>query len=105
MSAIRRALPKRNGPDCLAFLPNKEKYLLCRIGERIYARRKELGMSQEDLADRTTLNRTYLSDIERGAANATFLVLAKIAHALQWNMGQLFDAIDESIDDDNVAQA
>jgi len=97
MSASRRALRARNVPDCLKLLPDKEKFLLCRIGEKIQKRRLHLGMSQEELADRTFINRTYLSDIERGLANATFLVLAKIASSLEMGLAEFFDGIEETI--------
>jgi transcriptional regulator with XRE-family HTH domain len=95
MSASRRTLRARNVPDCQKLLPNRERYLLCRIGERIQQRRLHLGISQEELADRTLINRTYLSDIERGLANATFLVLVRIASALDMALAEFFDGVEE----------
>lgn len=45
--------------------------------------RKGLGLSQEDLALQAGLDRTYVSQVERGARNCTIIVLARLAKALQ----------------------
>jgi len=39
-----------------------------RFGTAVRSRRKRLGISQEELAGRAGLHRTYVADIERGAA-------------------------------------
>ncbi|MBI5510720.1 MAG: helix-turn-helix transcriptional regulator [Deltaproteobacteria bacterium] len=44
-------------------MPNKD---LQRFGARVRAGREHLGISQEDLADRAALHRTYLGGVERG---------------------------------------
>lgn len=44
--------------------------------------RKDRGWSQEDLAEASGLDRTYISGIERGKRNPTVLVLEKIAAGL-----------------------
>jgi transcriptional regulator with XRE-family HTH domain len=46
------------------------------------ARRQARQMSQEELARRAGLSRTYLSDIERGLRNISVLTLHKLAEAL-----------------------
>ncbi|MCK1508402.1 helix-turn-helix transcriptional regulator [Bradyrhizobium sp. 18] len=45
--------------------------------------RKGLGLSQEDLALEAGLDRTYVSQVERGARNCTIIVLARLARALK----------------------
>ncbi|MBR0791123.1 helix-turn-helix transcriptional regulator [Bradyrhizobium manausense] len=45
--------------------------------------RKELGLSQEDLAFEAGLDRTYVSQVERGTRNCTIIVLARLAKALK----------------------
>ncbi|MCK1339962.1 helix-turn-helix transcriptional regulator [Bradyrhizobium sp. 38] len=45
--------------------------------------RKGLGLSQEDLALEAGLDRTYVSQVERGARNCTIIVLARLAKALK----------------------
>jgi transcriptional regulator with XRE-family HTH domain len=56
------------------------------IRRRLAANLKRLrlaqGWSQEELADRAGLHRTYVSGVERGVRNPTVTVLEKIAKAL-----------------------
>lgn len=52
------------------------------VGEKIRALRKEAGLSQEVLAERCGIFRTYLSRIESGAANPSLVVLVTLAKAL-----------------------
>ena len=52
------------------------------LGQIVYRQRMALGISQEDLADQVGLDRTYISGIERGIRNPTFLVLLRLAQAL-----------------------
>ena len=42
----------------------------------------QAGLSQEELADRAKLDRTYISGVERGVRNPTVLVLQRLATAL-----------------------
>lgn len=49
----------------------------------IRRRRVEIGLPQEELAQRSGLHRTYISDIERGARNLSFKNLYRLAHALE----------------------
>lgn len=44
--------------------------------------RNRLGISQEELAERAGLHRTYICDIERGARNVTLESIGRLAHAL-----------------------
>jgi len=46
------------------------------------ARRLELGLSQEALAERAGLDRTYVSSCERGLRNVTLTSLAQLGGAL-----------------------
>lgn len=45
--------------------------------------RQNLGLSQEDLALEAGLDRTYVSQVERGTRNCTIVVLARLARALK----------------------
>jgi CheY-like chemotaxis protein/DNA-binding Xre family transcriptional regulator len=45
--------------------------------------RDRLGVSQEELAERAGLHRTYISDIERGARNISLASIEKLAAALK----------------------
>ena len=53
-----------------------------RLAANIIRLRKEQGWSQDELADRAGLHRTYISGVERGVRNPTITVVAKISAAL-----------------------
>ena len=53
-----------------------------RFGTRLKALREGQGLSQEELAHRAELHRTYISGLERGVRNPTLTVLEKLAHGL-----------------------
>ena len=61
-----------------------------RFGLAVRARREELGLTQEDLADKAGIHRTYLSDIERGSRNVSLLNIEQMARALTLSLGELF---------------
>ena len=44
--------------------------------------REERGWSQEQLAERADLNRSYLGEVERGRATPSIITVAKLANAL-----------------------
>ena len=60
---------------------NKSKLLIA-FGERIRDLRKEKNLSQEELADKALLHRTYIGMIERAEKNLTLTNIEKIAKAL-----------------------
>ncbi len=60
------------------------------FGERVKAVRKNQGLSQEELAAKADLHRTYIGMIERGEKNITLLNILKIARALNVFPGDLF---------------
>ncbi len=53
------------------------------VGRNIRRRRRELGLSQEQLAFETDLHRTYISGVERGVRNPTVLIVDRLANALK----------------------
>lgn len=52
------------------------------LARNVRRRRSELGLSQEDLADAASIDRTYVSGIERGLRNPTLIILERLANAL-----------------------
>ncbi|WP_310184655.1 helix-turn-helix transcriptional regulator [Mesorhizobium sp. BE184] len=52
------------------------------LARNIKGARKLLGWSQEELADRAKIDRTYVSGIERQVRNPTITVVARFAQAL-----------------------
>ena len=57
--------------------------LLIAVCRSVHERREQLGISQEELAHRAGLHRTYISDIERGARNPSLKTLSRLADALE----------------------
>lgn len=62
------------------------------FGSTVKAWRKRLGISQEVLAERADLHRTYVSDVERGARNLSLESITRVAHALRVGVAELFPA-------------
>jgi transcriptional regulator with XRE-family HTH domain len=60
------------------------------FGHRIRFLRKRQGFSQEELAARSGLHRTYIGGIERGERNVALLNILKIAQALNVSPIELF---------------
>lgn len=61
----------------------QEQKILQKLGTRLRELRKETGLSQEDFARKCGLDRTYISDVERGERNISVLNIYKIAKALK----------------------
>lgn len=62
---------------------SESELTLMKLGDAIRARRHELKMSQEALADAAGINRTHMGEVERGKRNVSFLAIAKIAKAMK----------------------
>jgi transcriptional regulator with XRE-family HTH domain len=58
------------------------------------------GWSQEELADRAGLDRTYIGSVERGQRNIALLNIVRIAVALGVDPGELVQGTGEEKDDD-----
>lgn len=63
---------------------------LQRFGKRVRAERERLGVSQEELAERADMHRTYLGGVERGERNVGILNVLRIATALGISPSFLF---------------
>jgi transcriptional regulator with XRE-family HTH domain len=61
-----------------------------KLGRKIRETRVKEGYSQEELASRCGLHRTYISDIERGERNVSVENIEKIAKALKTEPDELF---------------
>ncbi len=61
-----------------------------RFGKAIGRRRRELDLSQEALAEKAELHRTYISSIERGTRNPSLENIKKLADALDISIANLF---------------
>jgi len=59
------------------------------LAERVLNRRQELGLTQEELAYKCDLDRTYISLIERGKINPSFTHLLKLCIGLNTSLSNL----------------
>lgn len=66
--------------------------VLIKFGERVRDLRKERGFSQEELAFKADLHRTYIGMIERAEKNITLVNVEKIANALNIDIKDFFNA-------------
>ncbi|WP_297929686.1 helix-turn-helix domain-containing protein [uncultured Coprobacter sp.] len=64
--------------------------ILVSFGRKVQMRRKELKLSQEQLAEEAGLHRTYIGMIERAEKNVTLVNIEKIAKALKISISELF---------------
>ncbi len=61
------------------------------LSVRIKAARKDMGLSQEDLADIAEIDRTYVSQLERAMVNPSLAVLVRVANSLDVSLSDLFE--------------
>lgn len=61
------------------------------VGQNIRRLRTQAGLSQEELAYRAKLHRTYISSIERGERNVSIENIFAIAEALKVSPGDLLN--------------
>ena len=66
-----------------------KKEILIKFGNKVRERRIELGLSQEELAGRADLHRTYIGMIERAEKNITIENIEKIAKALEISLDKI----------------
>jgi transcriptional regulator with XRE-family HTH domain len=68
--------------------------LLRAVGRNVRRLRTDQGLSQETLAERSSLHRTYVGGIERGERNPTIRNLGAIAGALKVSLSELLAGVD-----------
>lgn len=61
-----------------------------KVGSRIKELRRALGLSQEKLALKAEVDRTYLAGVEQGKRNPSIKNLEKILKALEVSFGEFF---------------
>lgn len=67
--------------------------ILIRFGQAVRKRRMEMNLSQEALAERADLHRTYVADIERGVRNLSLKNIEKLAQALDLSISSLCSGV------------
>ena len=66
-----------------------KKNILINFGKKVRDERIKLGLSQEELASRAKVHRTYIGMIERAEKNITLLNIEKIAKSLKISTDKL----------------
>lgn len=61
-----------------------------KVGQRIKGLRREQGISQEKLALKAEIDRTYLAGVEQGKRNPSIKSLEKIINELDLSFGEFF---------------
>lgn len=64
--------------------------VLISLGKAIQKRRKELNLSQEQLAESAQLDRSYLGQVERGENSIALHPLTRVVKAMDLTLAQLF---------------
>ena len=68
-----------------------KKEVLIRFGNKVRNERVRLGLSQEELASKANVHRTYVGMVERTEKNITLENIEKIAKALNLSISELTD--------------
>ena len=68
-----------------------KEHILIRYGQAVRKVRLEQGISQEELADRCGLHRTYISDVELGKRNISLENIERIAISLNRTLSDFFN--------------
>lgn len=71
-------------------------WILLSLGESIRAQRKLLEQSQETVANRVGLDRTYIASVEAGKRNVSIINLCRIAEGLGTTASDLLQNIERS---------
>ncbi|MBI5764143.1 MAG: helix-turn-helix transcriptional regulator [Planctomycetes bacterium] len=67
--------------------------VLLRLGRNLRKARENRGYSQEELAFRCGVHRTYVGSVERGEYNATLLTIRRFTRALGIRLCDALDGI------------
>jgi transcriptional regulator with XRE-family HTH domain len=67
-----------------------KKQILIKFGDKVRQERIKLRLSQEDLAAKANVHRTYIGMIERAEKNITLETIKKIADALGLKLSDFF---------------
>lgn len=83
---------QENQISCMENLHANEIGLVC--GDVIKRHRQRVGISQEELAHRADVDRTFVSRLERGIRQPTITTLIQLAKALEVSAAELVGEIE-----------
>lgn len=70
-------------------------FALKTFARNVLRRREAKGLSQDKLAEKAELDRTYISGIERGVRNPSLLSICRLAKALGVSVSELVEGVRE----------
>ena len=70
--------------------------ILILFGKHLTQLRKKSNLSQEKLAEKSGLHRTYIGMIERGEKNITLINIIKISNALNIELKEFMDFLNKN---------
>jgi len=65
------------------------------FGNAVRKRRQEMGLSQEDFANKAGIHRTYVSSIELGKVQVSIRIAGQLAEALEVPLSELWRGIEQ----------
>lgn len=68
------------------------------LGTTLYTIRRNRSMSQDNIADKTNLDRSHISQIENGSANITINTLLKIGKALNVTPSEILSLTERNME-------
>lgn len=71
----------------------KKNAVLVALGKRVRELREQEKLTQEELAERSSLDPSYISGIERGVRNPSVLSLTRLAYGLGSNVSEVCRAV------------
>ena len=78
-------------------MERKNEKLIAAFAKTLQARRRKLGLSQEELAFRTDLSMSYISLLETKNRQPTLTVMAALAKELQLSVTDLIREVEANI--------
>lgn len=76
-------------------LPTGETALKLRLGATIRQFRHDLGLSQDQLAERAGMHRTYIADAERGVRNMSLSSITRLTEAMEIALSKFFARLEK----------
>ncbi len=77
----------------ILFICNMNSDIAYKFGRKVAYLRQQMGISQEMLAERCDIHRTYVGAIERGEKVPTLVTIEKIAKGLNVKIVELFEKL------------
>lgn len=73
--------------------------ILNALGKIVKNRRKSINISQEELAEQSGLDRTYISGVERGVRNPSLTALLSLSQGMHISVAQLLEDLENNINE------